>query len=181
MTCLMGNTEKRVIHHGFELLNLNSDAHDYTHEVYLKYLETNYFIVPGEQAYWAHMTNNMLPGTPSREKAKGLFNVFPLRLDSDDLHSKTSGGGSGDNGGSNMGEFFSYRRVNRKGGGFRFADVVRSSCSRAQVWCRLHRSRSSSNLSPSWTTPGTCATRSRRRTISRSREADTNKNVPCLR
>jgi hypothetical protein len=46
MTCLMGNTEKRVIHHGFELLNLNSDAHDYTHVVYQKYLETNYFIVP---------------------------------------------------------------------------------------------------------------------------------------
>ncbi len=52
------------------------------------------------------MTNNMLPGTPSREKAKGLFNVFPLRLDSDDLHSKTSGGGSGSGRGSNMGEFF---------------------------------------------------------------------------
>jgi hypothetical protein len=62
------------------------------------------------------MTNNMLPGTPSREKAKRLFNVFPLRLDSDDLHSKTSG--SGGIGGSNMGEFFSYRCVNRKGGGF---------------------------------------------------------------
>ena len=109
MTCLMGNTEKRVIHHGFELLNLNSDAHDYTHEVYQKYLENNYFIVPGEQAYWAHMTNSMLPGTPSKEKAKGLFNVFPLRLDSDDLHSKTSGGGGG-GGGSNMGEYFFFER-----------------------------------------------------------------------
>jgi hypothetical protein len=108
MTCLMGNTEKRVIHHGFELLNLNSDAHDYTHEVYQKYLENNYFIVPGEQAYWAHMTNSMLPGTPSKDKAKGLFNVFPLRLDSDDLHSKTSGGGGG-GGGSNMGEYFFFR------------------------------------------------------------------------
>jgi hypothetical protein len=110
MTCLMGNTEKRVIHHGFELLNLNSDAHDYTHEVYQKYLENNYFIVPGEQAYWAHMTNSMLPGTPSKEKAKGLFNVFPLRLDSDDLHSKTSGGGGG---GSNMGEYFFFRSGGR--------------------------------------------------------------------
>jgi hypothetical protein len=53
------------------------------------------------------MTNSMLPGTPSKDKAKGLFNVFPLRLDSDDLHSKTSGGGGG--GGSNMGEYFFFR------------------------------------------------------------------------
>jgi hypothetical protein len=50
----------------------------------------------------------MLPGTPSKDKAKGLFNVFPLRLDSDDLHSKTSGGGGG-GGGSNMGEYFFFR------------------------------------------------------------------------
>jgi hypothetical protein len=43
------------------------------------------------------MTNNVLPGTPSSETAKGLFNVFPLCLDSDELHSRTSRG-------SNMGE-----------------------------------------------------------------------------
>jgi hypothetical protein len=56
------------------------------------------------------MTNSMLPGTPSKDKAKGLFNVFPLRLDSDDLHSKTSGGGGG---GSNMGEYFFFRSGGR--------------------------------------------------------------------
>jgi hypothetical protein len=61
------------------------------------------------------MTNSMLPGTPSKDKAKGLFNVFPLRLDSDDLHSKTSGGGGGGN--SNMGEFFFSERG--RGGGRR--------------------------------------------------------------
>jgi hypothetical protein len=97
MTCLMGDTEKRVVYDGFELLNLNSNAHDHTHELYQKYLETKYFVVPGERAYWAHMTNNVLPGTPSSETAKGLFNVFPLCLDSDELHSRTSRG-------SNMGE-----------------------------------------------------------------------------
>jgi hypothetical protein len=99
MTCLMGDNEKRVVYNGFELLNLNSNAHDYMHELYQKYLETIYFIVPGERAYWAHMTNNVLPGTPSSETTKGLFNVFPLCLDSDDLHSRTSRG-------SNMGESF---------------------------------------------------------------------------
>jgi hypothetical protein len=56
----------------------------------------------------------MLPGTPSKDKAKGLFNVFPLRLDSDDLHSKTSGGGGG-GGGSNMGEYFFSDRGRGRG------------------------------------------------------------------
>jgi hypothetical protein len=146
LTCLVGNTEKRVVYDSFELLNLNSNAHDYTHDVYQKYLETNYFIVPGEQPFWAHMMNNVLPTQPSKETDKGLFNVFPLCLNSDDLF-KTSG--------SNMGEWWVGRREGGKEGGRRGGKEEKCPpclmlmCVRAQVWCRLHLSKSNSNSNPS--------------------------------
>jgi len=86
MTCLLGNTENRIVFDNFELQNLNSDAQDYTHGMYQKYLETNHFIAPEqEQNYWSHTKSCVLPKTPSTAKEKGLFNIFPLCLTSDEL------------------------------------------------------------------------------------------------
>lgn len=85
MTCLLGNSEKRQVYDNFELQNLNSNKHDYTHITYQKYLETNYFVVPNEDSFWAHMMTNQLPQAPSGTADKGLFNCFPLCLTSDDL------------------------------------------------------------------------------------------------
>ena len=103
MTCLLGNSEKRQVYDNFELQNLNSNKHDYTHITYQKYLETNYFVVPNEDSFWAHMMTNQLPQAPSGTADKGLFNCFPLCLTSDDLFKTPS---------SNIGEpSFSLTRV----------------------------------------------------------------------
>lgn len=85
MTCLLGNTEKRLVYDNFELQNLNSNAQDFTHSNYQKYLETNYFVAPHQQRFWVHTKTNVLPATPSATADKGLFNVFPLCLTSDEL------------------------------------------------------------------------------------------------
>ena len=94
MTCLLGNTEKRTVYDNFELHNLNLNAHDYSHELYEKYLENHRYIPPKYGAlrstaggvYWAHTTSNQLPTVPSDLLSKGLFNVFPLSLTSDQLN-----------------------------------------------------------------------------------------------
>jgi hypothetical protein len=94
MTCLLGNTEKRTVYDNFELHNLNLNAHDYSHELYEKYLENHRYIPPKYGAlrstaggvYWAHTTSNQLPTVPSDIVSKGLFNVFPLSLTSDQLN-----------------------------------------------------------------------------------------------
>ena len=93
MTCILGNTEHRVIYNNFALKNLNSNAMDYSHSLYLKYLEYNYFLPAGDSRhYFSHMKQNTIPTAPSLESEKGLFNVFPLSLLSDDLvkHSNRS-------------------------------------------------------------------------------------------
>ena len=81
MTCLLDNK----VYDNFHLENLNSNAHDYTHELYQKYLERKSFVQRGGQKYWSHMENNRLPTTPSKITQKGLFNVFPLCLTSENL------------------------------------------------------------------------------------------------
>ena len=94
MTCLLGNTEKRTVYDNFELHNLNLDAQDYSHELYEKYLENHRYIPPKYGAlrsiaggvYWAHTKSNQLPTVPSNQLSKGLFNVFPLSLASDQLN-----------------------------------------------------------------------------------------------
>jgi hypothetical protein len=93
MTCILGNTEHRVIYNNFALKNLNSNAMDYSHSLYLKYLEYNYFLPAGDSRhYFSHMKQSTIPTAPSLESEKGLFNVFPLSLLSDDLvkHSNRS-------------------------------------------------------------------------------------------
>ncbi len=95
MTALLGNTEKREIYENFCLENLNSNAQDYTHELYRKYLEANYFIpAHSKKNYWSHMETNRLPGTPSKKDNKGLFNIFPLSLTSDALVRRSSSSSS---------------------------------------------------------------------------------------
>ena len=96
MTCLVGNSEKREVYDNFEFHNLNSNKHDYTHVMYQKYLETNYFVVPNEDGFWAHMMTNRLPRNPSPTADKGCMNIFPLCLTSDDLFKTPS---------SNIGKF----------------------------------------------------------------------------
>ena len=81
----MGNTEKREIYKQFELKNLNTNAMDYTHYTYQNYLENNFFIPPGDQAFFAHMKNRNIPLAPTANDEKGLFNCFPLALDSQEL------------------------------------------------------------------------------------------------
>ena len=83
MTVLVGNTEKRMVYKNFELNNLHQNLPDYTHINYERYLESNYFIPPGEgmeRKYWAHTVSNLIPTVVSREEGKGLFNIFPLDL-----------------------------------------------------------------------------------------------------
>jgi hypothetical protein len=80
MTALMGNTEARVIYKNFQLLNLNSNALDYSHYMYQKYLQYNYFVPPGNTKYFIHLQNNVVPNEPATTDSKGLFNLFPLDL-----------------------------------------------------------------------------------------------------
>jgi hypothetical protein len=85
MTVLVGNTEKRMVYKNFELNNLHQNLPDYTHINYERYLESNYFIPPGEgmeRKYWAHTVSNLIPTEASNELDKGLFNIFPLDLSS---------------------------------------------------------------------------------------------------
>ena len=89
ITCLLGNTEKRQVFQNFELKNLNKDGMDMSHHLYVRYLQYNHFIPAGDPAYFAHLRYNVLPETPSTERSKGRFNVFPLSLVSDEL-AKTS-------------------------------------------------------------------------------------------
>ena len=85
MTCLLGNTERRQIFDNFELKNLNKDAMDISHDMYVRYLQYNNFIPAGDPAYFAHLRYNVMPETASTEKNKGRFNVFPLSLASEEL------------------------------------------------------------------------------------------------
>jgi hypothetical protein len=83
LTVLEGNTDKRVVFKNFELDNLHVNKLDFTHNNYETYLKRNYFIPRDEKNYWAHATTNILPdGDGSLTADKGLFNIFPVDLDS---------------------------------------------------------------------------------------------------
>ena len=89
MACLLGHTESRTVFNNFELENLNTNAMDHTHLLYERYLQNNFFIPYGEKNYFEHMRKITLPDDPpSTVIEKGLFNIFPLSLESDSIQSK---------------------------------------------------------------------------------------------
>ena len=90
MTLLMGNTEKREIYKQIDLDNLNTNNLDVSHLYYTKYLAYNYFIPPNEKKFFAHTMLNMIPETADTTLNKGLFNVFPVFLDSKEISKPTS-------------------------------------------------------------------------------------------
>lgn len=85
MTALLGNTETREVYNNFNLENLHQNDLDYTHYMYQKYLEYAKFIPPGNNKYFSHTMYNKLPNPISTDEGKGLFNIFPLDLDSDEI------------------------------------------------------------------------------------------------
>lgn len=103
MVCYLGNNENRVVYRNFDLQNLGTNAMDYTHLLYERYLQNNRFIPPSDRTYWAHMKNDVLPQPPVGDAGKGLCNLFPLALDTEEL-SKTSS--------LNLGMFFSSKGGN---------------------------------------------------------------------
>jgi len=76
----MGNTESRTVYQNFVLNNLNTNAPDYSHYTYQKYLQLQNFIPPGEKKYFSHTMNNVVPAVATHQTGKGLFNLFPLDL-----------------------------------------------------------------------------------------------------
>jgi hypothetical protein len=91
LRCVLGNSEAKTVYQNFELLNLNTNAVDYTHQLYTRYLQYNRFIPPQETAYFEHMVNNNLPiDPPSTTANKGNVNIFPLSLTSEELNKSTS-------------------------------------------------------------------------------------------
>ena len=90
MTALLGNTEARVVYKNFQLENLTTNNPDYSHENYQKYLQYNKFVPPREKKYFAHTVNNIVPTPPVKDVSKGLFNLFPLDLTSDQFNNTHS-------------------------------------------------------------------------------------------
>jgi hypothetical protein len=80
MTCLLGNTESRIVYKNFNLENLNSNALDETHYNYQKYLQYSKFIPQNDNNYFSHTALNMKPQPASTDENKGWFNIFPLDL-----------------------------------------------------------------------------------------------------
>jgi hypothetical protein len=60
----MWNSERRTVYKNFELLNLHTNAHDFLHANYERYLKNARFIGPQETNYWAHTVSNLLPLNP---------------------------------------------------------------------------------------------------------------------
>jgi len=73
------------VYKGFDLQNLHLNMPDYSHYVYERYLEANYFIPPNVHKYWEHTGTNIVPTPPGTAIQKGLFNIFPVDLVSDEL------------------------------------------------------------------------------------------------
>jgi hypothetical protein len=88
MQALLNNTESRTTYNNFKLDNLNTNTMDYSHLNYEKYLQNNYFLPLGERKYFDHTRNNIVPIAPVNDVGKGLFNVFPLSLESEQLNPK---------------------------------------------------------------------------------------------
>ena len=88
MQALLSNTESRTVYNNFKLENLNTNTMDHSHLAYEKYLQNNYFLPLGEKKYFDHTRNNLIPVNPVNNIGKGLFNVFPLSLESEQLNPK---------------------------------------------------------------------------------------------
>jgi hypothetical protein len=82
MTVLEGHTESRNVYKNFDLQNLNSNNLDNSHYMYQKYLQYNKFLPAGETKYFDHIMYNNVPDAPVTTEGKGLFNLFPLDLNS---------------------------------------------------------------------------------------------------
>jgi hypothetical protein len=76
----------------FELKNLNSIECDPTHVAYARYLEDHCFLpAHSDQSYWSHLEKNQVPVQNEDAAARvaaqllesrGLFNIFPVALNS---------------------------------------------------------------------------------------------------
>jgi hypothetical protein len=88
MQALLSNTESRTTYNNFKLENLNTNTMDYSHLIYEKYLQNNFFLPLGEKKYFEHTRQNIIPINPVNDTGKGLFNVFPLSLESEQLNPK---------------------------------------------------------------------------------------------
>jgi hypothetical protein len=80
MSCLLGNTESRIVYRNFQLENLNTNDLDYSHYNYQKYLQYNKFIPQNENNYFSHTVLNTKPQPALSNTDKGMFNIFPLDL-----------------------------------------------------------------------------------------------------
>ena len=91
LRCVLGNSETKQLYNNFELLNLDNNKADYTHQLYARYLQYHRFIPPNETNYFEHMSTINLPiDPPSTTANKGACNIFPLSLTSEDLNKSTS-------------------------------------------------------------------------------------------
>lgn len=87
LTVLLGeggghDQTSRKVYKNFNLTNLTSDNLDPSHKIYEKYLQYSYFTPAGEKRYFAHTMYNTV-GTTALHK--GMVNLFPLDLASDDI------------------------------------------------------------------------------------------------
>ena len=91
LRCVLGNSEKPLLYHNFELSNLNTNKADYTHHLYTRYLQYHNFIPPNENMFFEHTSTINLPTDPPSATAnKGACNIFPLSLTSEELNNSTS-------------------------------------------------------------------------------------------
>jgi hypothetical protein len=80
-----------MLYNNFELLNLNTNTADYTHQLYTRYLQYHKFIPPNDINYFEHLSTRDLPTDPPSTTAnKGSCNIFPLSLTSEELNKSTS-------------------------------------------------------------------------------------------
>jgi hypothetical protein len=105
MTCLLGNTESRTVYHQFQLNHLKFKTLWILRIVIIKNIWKIIFFIPpyDDQPYFSHYTDNKLPQAPSTTETKGLFNLFPLSLCSDQVVQSSSSTSS-----------FRYRKKKKK-------------------------------------------------------------------
>ena len=101
LTMLMWNSERRTVYKNFELLNLHTNAHDFLHANYERYLKNARFIGPQETNYWAHTVSNLLPlNPPQTDRDK-------IDLTSENLKKNATSG-------SSLGKFYAVVRHRRR-------------------------------------------------------------------
>ena len=98
---IMGNSERRTVYKNFELLNLHTNAHDFSHANYERYLKNARFIGHQETNYWAHTVSNLLPlNPPQTDRDK-------IDLTSENLKKNATSG-------SSLGKFYAVVRHRRR-------------------------------------------------------------------